>query len=86
MMRPSKVAKYRPRWVAVLGIGAYKRAFNRPAALMGPQPEPLAGARVWVIPNPSGLNASYQLPALERAFRGLHPAAGMPARGRPRRR
>lgn len=80
------VARYRPRWAAVLGIGAYKRAFNRPAALMGPQPEPLAGARVWVLPNPSGLNASYQLPALARAFRDLREAAGMPVRGRPRRR
>lgn len=78
-----KVARYRPRWVAVLGIGAYKRAFNRPAALMGPQPEPLAGAQVWVLPNPSGLNASYQLPALERAFRDLRTAAGMPLARRP---
>lgn len=80
-----KIAKYRPRWVAVLGIGAYKRAFNRPAALMGPQPERLAGAHVWVLPNPSGLNASYQLPALERAFRHLRTAAGIPLQGDRRR-
>jgi len=77
-----KVAKYRPRWVAILGIGAYRRAFNRPGAFMGAQPELLAGAHVWVLPNPSGLNASYQLPALERAFRALRHAAGMSAQGR----
>ena len=76
-----KVARYRPRWVAVLGIGAYRRAFNRPAALVGAQRERLAGAQVWVLPNPSGLNASYQLPALERAFRELRQTAGMPAQG-----
>ena len=81
-----KVTRFRPRWVAVLGIGAYKRAFNRPAALMGAQAELLAGAQVWVLPNPSGLNASYQLPALEGAFRGLREAAAMPARNRTRHR
>jgi len=81
-----KVARYRPRWVAVLGIGAYRRAFNRPGALIGAQPEWLADSRLWVLPNPSGLNASYQLPALERAFRDLRVAARMAARGGPRRR
>jgi TDG/mug DNA glycosylase family protein len=80
-----KVARYRPRWVAILGIGAYMRAFNRPKVAMGEQPELLADARVWVLPNPSGLNASYQLPALELAFRELRHAAKMPAPRRPRR-
>ena len=74
-----KVARYRPRWVAILGMGAYRRAFSCPGALAGAQPELLAGSQVWVLPNPSGLNASYQLPALERAFRELREAAGMPA-------
>jgi double-stranded uracil-DNA glycosylase len=81
-----KVARYRPRWVAVLGIGAYGRAFKRPGAIIGAQQELLAGARVWVLPNPSGLNASYQLPALVRTFRALRKAARMPAQGGPRRR
>ncbi|MBP7775713.1 MAG: G/U mismatch-specific DNA glycosylase [Acidobacteria bacterium] len=81
-----KVARSRPRWVAILGIGAYKRAFNRPVAIMRAQPGLLVGAQVWVLPNPSGLNANYQLPALERAFRDLRKAAGMPALRRSRTR
>ncbi|MEZ5290668.1 MAG: G/U mismatch-specific DNA glycosylase [Vicinamibacterales bacterium] len=81
-----KVARHRPRWVAVVGIDAYRRAFARPDAVVGPQAERLGGARVWVLPNPSGLNASYQLPALVRAFRALREASGLPrARGPGRR-
>jgi TDG/mug DNA glycosylase family protein len=75
-----KVARYRPRWVAILGIGAYRRTFDRPGAIAGVQPDLLARAEVWVLPNPSGLNASYQAPDLERAFRRLREAAGMPDR------
>lgn len=70
-----KVARFRPRWLAILGIGAYRRAFGQPRAALGPQPGDLAGARVWVLPNPSGLNASYQLPALVQAFRALREAS-----------
>ena len=81
-----KVARYRPRWVAILGIGAYMRAFTRPKAVMGAQPDLLADARLWVLPNPSGLNASYQLPALERAFRELREATAMPAQRGSRQR
>jgi TDG/mug DNA glycosylase family protein len=64
----AKVERWRPRFVAVVGIGAYRTAFRRPGAGMGPAPEPLAGARLWVLPNPSGLNAHYQLPQLAAAF------------------
>jgi TDG/mug DNA glycosylase family protein len=64
-----------PAWVAVLGVGAYRVAFGRPLAAVGPQPETLAGARLWVLPNPSGLNAHYQLPDLVREFAGLYAAA-----------
>ncbi len=81
-----KVARHRPRWVAVLGIGAYRHAFARPRAVIGPQPERLAGAQVWVLPNPSGLNANYQLPALVEAFTDLRHAAGMPAAAEAQRR
>jgi TDG/mug DNA glycosylase family protein len=81
-----KVARYRPRWVAILGIGAFRRAFRRRGALVGAQPELLAGSQVWVLPNPSGLNASYQRPALEQAFRELRQAAGITARRAPPRR
>ncbi|GIH18125.1 G/U mismatch-specific DNA glycosylase [Rugosimonospora africana] len=70
-----KVARYRPRWVAVLGIGAYRTAFGVRDAVIGAQPEPLAGARVWVLPNPSGLNAHYTLPRLSAEFAALRRAA-----------
>ena len=66
-----KVARYRPSFVAVVGIGAYRIAFGRPRAALGPQPERLADAALWVLPNPSGLNAHYQLPELVEAFAGL---------------
>ena len=66
-----KVKRYGPRVVAVVGIGAYRSAFDRPRAKIGPQSETIESARVWVLPNPSGLNANYQLPALARWFRAL---------------
>ncbi|MDF3053573.1 MAG: Uracil-DNA glycosylase superfamily, partial [Geminicoccaceae bacterium] len=64
-----KVRRYRPRCVAVVGIGAYRVAFGRPRAEIGRQPEPLETATVWALPNPSGLNANHQLPELAKAFR-----------------
>ena len=63
--------RYRPRTVAVLGVTAYRTAFDRPAATIGPQPEPLGPSRLWVLPNPSGLNAHYQLPELATLFAQL---------------
>lgn len=66
-----KIRRYRPAWVAVLGLTAYRSAFARPRAGIGPQPERLSGARVWVLPNPSGRTAAYQLPALIEQFRRL---------------
>ena len=71
----NKVRRYRPRIVAILGVGAYRAAFAQPKAIIGEQAERIAGARVWVLPNPSGLNANYQLPDLERLFRALRLAA-----------
>jgi TDG/mug DNA glycosylase family protein len=70
----AKVRRYRPRWVAVLGIGAYRTAFGVTAARIGSQERPLAGARVWVLPNPSGLNASWTTPRLVEAFGELKAA------------
>jgi TDG/mug DNA glycosylase family protein len=70
-----KVRQLRPRCLAVLGISAYRTAFGHRRAELGPQPEPLGGARVWVLPNPSGLNAHYQLPELARLFREVREAA-----------
>ncbi len=63
--------KYAPQTVAIVGIGAYRLGFGRPKATIGPQPELLGPSRIWVLPNPSGLNAHYQLPALAAEFRRL---------------
>jgi TDG/mug DNA glycosylase family protein len=65
-----KVARYRPRAVAIVGIGAYRVGFDRPRAVVGAQPEPIRGALAWVLPNPSGLNANYQ----PRDFAGVFAA------------
>ena len=67
-----KLRKYRPRILVVLGVGAYRAAFDRPAAQLGLQPNQIADTPVWLLPNPSGLNANYQLPDLTRLFRALH--------------
>jgi double-stranded uracil-DNA glycosylase len=69
-----KVRRYRPRAVAVVGIGAYRIAFDRPRAVFGPQPDDLAGALLWVLPNTSGLNAHYQAAGFARAFGELRAA------------
>ena len=69
------VERYPPRWVAFLGLTSYRTAFGRPTAGVGPQPETLAGARSWLLPNTSGLNAHYQLPDLVRVFAELRAAA-----------
>lgn len=66
-----KVQRYRPRCVAVLGVSAYRAAFHRPKATIGPQSEKLGGAKLWILPNPSGLNAHYQLADLAELFREL---------------
>ena len=68
------IAAYRPRVVAVLGVTAYRAAFGRPKAAVGRQPETLDGAELWVLPNPSGLNAHYQLPALVERYGELRAA------------
>ncbi|MGN6393692.1 MAG: G/U mismatch-specific DNA glycosylase [Gemmatimonadales bacterium] len=67
----AKVRRLRPRCVAVLGVGAYRTAFGRPRAVVGLQPERLEASALWVLPNPSGLNANHQLPDLAREFGAL---------------
>jgi TDG/mug DNA glycosylase family protein len=69
----------RPRVVAVAGITAYRTAFGRPKAAMGRQPEPLAGAELWVVPNPSGLNAHETVETLAAAYAEAARAAGIVA-------
>ena len=70
----AKVGALRPRCVAVLGLQAYRTAFLRPNAVIGRQPEPLGDALLWLLPNPSGLQAHYQLPEMEEMFRSLFAA------------
>jgi len=67
----TKVKRYQPQVLAVLGIGAYRTAFTKRTATLGKQLESLANATVWVLPNPSGLNAHYQLANLVEHFRAL---------------
>ena len=66
-----KLEKYKPRMLAVLGITAYRAAFQNPKAKLGLQDEKIAGTPVWLLPNPSGLNAHYQANDLAALFREL---------------
>jgi len=66
---------YRPRILAIAGVTAYRTAFGHPRASTGPQPAPPDGPRVWVLPNPSGLNAHWTLPAIAGAFAAVRTAA-----------
>jgi TDG/mug DNA glycosylase family protein len=70
------VARHTPKFVAVAGISAYRVGFDRPAAVLGEQAERIADARLWVLPNPSGLNAHFQLDRLAAEFAALREAAG----------
>lgn len=65
------VLKFKPKVLAVLGVGAYRSAFLRKHATLGLQPEAIGTTQVWVMPNPSGLNANYQLADLIELFREL---------------
>jgi len=71
----AKVKRYTPRVLAILGVGAYRVAFDRPKSKVGPQDETIGTTRIWVLPNPSGLNAHYQSADLAKVFRELHDAA-----------
>lgn len=73
----AKVERHRPAFVAVLGLDAYRVAFAQPKARLGRQEDTIGMSVLWVLPNPSGLNAHYQLKDLERVFRALREAAEM---------
>jgi TDG/mug DNA glycosylase family protein len=68
------VGRIQPGVVAIVGLGAYRVGFGKPDATVGPQDEPIGGRPAWVLPNPSGLNAHYQLPDLVREFAALRSA------------
>jgi TDG/mug DNA glycosylase family protein len=67
----AKARRHRPAVVAFLGLGAYRAAFGRRKAVLGPQEEDIGGARVWLLPNPSGLQGHYGLAAMAEAFAAL---------------
>jgi TDG/mug DNA glycosylase family protein len=71
----AKVRAYAPGYLTVLGIGAYRTAFARRGATLGLQPETIGETRLWVLPNPSGLNAHFQLDQLSDEFAALRAAA-----------
>jgi double-stranded uracil-DNA glycosylase len=75
------VRRLRPRWLAVVGVTAYRAAFARPDAQVGPQQGTLEGAGLWVLPNPSGLNAHWSLDALTAEFARLRRVAARSALG-----
>lgn len=74
------VRRYAPHALAVLGIGAYRAAFGCPDASLGERPERIGETRVWVLPNPSGLNAHYQPAELAQLFGALREAVARDAR------
>jgi TDG/mug DNA glycosylase family protein len=67
-----KVIRYSPAVIAFLGITVFRTAFERANASLGEQRDRLLSSRIWVLPNPSGLNAHYQLAELSELFRELH--------------
>jgi len=70
----AKVQRYKPAFLAVLGLGAYRAAWNKPKAVIGRQDERIGETVVWVLPNPSGLNAHYQAKDLAQVFGELKSA------------
>lgn len=73
-----RLAALRPGWAVFLGVTGYRAAFAAPDARVGPQPAGIAGARVWVVPNPSGRNAHFPPAALAAEFARFRIAAGLP--------
>ncbi|GLF95678.1 hypothetical protein SYYSPA8_15295 [Streptomyces yaizuensis] len=77
----AKVERLRPRWLAVVGITAYRTAFGEPKARIGPQERTIGGTRIWVLPNPSGLNAHWSAEAMAGEFGRLRAEAFAPDAG-----
>jgi len=73
----AKIERFAPDAVAILGVTAYRTAFDRPHAALGEQPDALGASEVWVLPNPSGLNAHHQLDDLVRRFAELRGSLGL---------
>ncbi|RDG38410.1 G/U mismatch-specific DNA glycosylase [Streptomyces corynorhini] len=75
----AKVERLRPAWLAVVGITAYRTAFDERRAVIGPQERTIGGTRIWALPNPSGLNAHWTAATMAEEFGRLRAAAGVPA-------
>ncbi|WP_406111526.1 G/U mismatch-specific DNA glycosylase [Streptomyces sp. NBC_01003] len=71
----AKVERLRPRWLAVVGVTAYRSAFKEPKARIGPQERMIGGTRVWALPNPSGLNAHWTAATMAEEYGRLRAAA-----------
>jgi len=72
----AKAGRLRPRWLAVVGVTAYRTAFGHARATVGAQEQTVAGTRLWVLPNPSGLNAHWNAESLAEEFARLREASG----------
>lgn len=70
-----RVALLRPTWLAVVGVTAYRSAFGEPKAQIGPQERTIGGARVWALPNPSGLNAHWTAATMAEEYARLRETA-----------
>ncbi|MEU8528495.1 MULTISPECIES: G/U mismatch-specific DNA glycosylase [Streptomyces] len=70
-----KVERLRPRWLAVVGVTAYRAAFSEPKARIGRQERMIGGTRIWALPNPSGLNAHWTAAAMAEEYGRLRAAA-----------
>jgi TDG/mug DNA glycosylase family protein len=75
-----KIRRYRPRFAAIVSVTAYRTAFGRPKAKVGPQTETIGTTKLWILPNPSGLNAHYQLADLGKIFAQFRAAVTTPER------
>lgn len=73
----ARMARQPPRTIAMLGVTAYRIAFRRPRAVLGEQPDRIADVPVWIVPNPSGLNAHATLASITAAYREVAIAAGI---------
>ncbi|GKQ41760.1 mismatch-specific DNA-glycosylase [Streptomyces sp. A012304] len=73
-----KVTRLKPRWLAVVGVTAYRAAFDDRGAAVGPQERVIGDTRVWVLPNPSGLNAHWTAATMAEEFARLRAAAELP--------
>ena len=78
-----KMARFRPQWLAVLGVTVYRTAFGHPGAIVGPQAASLGPTRVWILPNPSGLNAHWTPAALAGEFARFRAEAAAPSGAAP---